>query len=105
MILYLSECNIGVDDKKKISYSFRLIFVDGLGVTLVIEDGQDFFLWMSVIMVAVVRRSSIDRFISFLEGLFFLEQVRVERMYSFELDGGIEEELEELEELEEDIYE
>ena len=105
MILYLPECNIGVDDKKKISYSFRLIPADGAGVTLAIEDGQDLSPWMSAIMAAAVRRSSIDRPISPLEGLFSLEQARAERMRSSELDGGIEEELEELEELEEDIYE
>lgn len=52
-------------------------------------------------MVAVVRRSSFGRFISFLEGLFSLEEVR-ERMRFVEIDGGIEEEEEE--ELE-DIYE
>lgn len=39
MILCLFECEIGVDDKKKISYSFRFILFDGFGVILVIEDG------------------------------------------------------------------
>lgn len=96
MILYLPECNIGVDDKKKISYSFRLIPADGPGVTLAIEDGQDLSPWMSAIMAAAVRRSSIDRPVSPLEGLFSLEQARAERMRGSELDGGI---------VEEDIYE
>ena len=71
-------------------------------MTLAIEDGQDLSPWMSAIMAAAVRRSSIDRPISPLEGLFSLEQARAERMRSSELDGGIEEEHEELEE---DIYE
>lgn len=101
MILYLPECNIGVDDKKKISYSFRLIPADGPGVTLAIEDGQDLSPWMSAIMAAAVRRSSIDRPVSPLEGLFSLEQARAERMRGSELDGGIVEEESE----EEDIYE
>ncbi|KAJ7379636.1 hypothetical protein OS493_014032 [Desmophyllum pertusum] len=101
MILYLPDCNIGVDDKKKISYSFRLIPADGPGVTLAIEDGHDLSPWMSAIMAAVVRRSSIDRPSSPLEGLhlFTLEQARAEKMRNAELDGGgIEEEMD-------DIYE
>ena len=101
MILYLPDCNIGVDDKKKISYSFRLIPADGPGVTLAIEDGHDLSPWMSAIMAAAVRRSSIDRPSSPLEGLhlFTLEQARAEKMRNAELDGGgIEEEMD-------DIYE
>lgn len=104
MILYLPECNIGVDDKKKISYSFRLIPAEGPGVTLAIEDGQDLSPWMSAIMAAAVRRSSIDRPISPLEGLFTLEQARAEKMRGADVDGAKEEQEEELEE-EEDIYE
>ncbi|XP_078372676.1 uncharacterized protein LOC144656322 isoform X2 [Oculina patagonica] len=102
MILYLPECNIGVDDKKKISYSFRLIPPDGPSVTLAIEDGHDLSPWMSAIMAAAVRRSSIDRPVSPLEALFTLEQARAERMRGAEVDGGIEEEEEEEEE---DFYE
>ena len=101
MILCLPDCDIGVDDKKKISYSFRLTPSDGPGVTLAIEDGQDLSPWMSAIMAAAVRRSSLGRPISPLEGLFSLEEAR-ERMRSAEIDGGIEEEEEEAWE---DIYE
>ena len=101
MILYLPDCNIGVDDKKKISYSFRLTPSDGQGVTLAIEDGHDLSPWMSAIMAAAVRRSSIDRPSSPLEGLFSLEQARAERMRHSDVDGGIEEEEEESE----NIYE
>ena len=91
MIIDLLGCDIGVDDKKKISYSFRLTPKEGPGVSLAIEDGQDLSPWMSAIMAAVVRRGSADRPISPLESAYSLEQARAEKAArGFEVDGGIE---------------
>ena len=91
MIIDLLGCDIGVDDKKKISYSFRLTPKEGPGVSLAIEDGQDLSPWMSAIMAAVVRRGSVDRPISPLESAYSLEQARAEKAArGFEVDGGIE---------------
>ena len=95
MIIDLLGCDIGVDDKKKISYSFRLTPTEGPGISLAIEDGQDLSPWMSAIMAAVVRRGSTDRPTSPLEGAYSLEQARAERIRWAEVDGGIEEEEEE----------
>ena len=91
MIIDLLGCDIGVDDKKKISYSFRLTPKEGPGVSLAIEDGQDLSPWMSAIMAAVVRRGSVDRPISPLESAYSLEQARAEKAArGVEVDGGIE---------------
>ena len=91
MIIDLLGCDIGVDDKKKISYSFRLTPKEGPGVSLAIEDGQDLSPWMSAIMAAVVRRGSVDRPISPLESAYSLEQARAEKAArGFEVDGGTE---------------
>ena len=97
MIIDLLGCDIGVDDKKKISYSFRLTPKEGPGVSLAIEDGQDLSPWMSAIMAAVVRRGSIDRPNSPLDGAYTLEQARAERTRSAEVDGETEKEDEVLE--------
>lgn len=101
MIIDFLGCDMGVDDKKKISYSFRLIFKEGLGILFVIEDGQDLFFWMSVIMVVVVRRGSIDRLNSLFDSVFILEKIMVERIYSSEEDGEKVKEVE----VEENYYE
>lgn len=91
MIIDLLGCDIGVDDKKKISYSFRLTPKEGPGVSLAIEDGQDLSPWMSAIMAAVVRRGSVDRPISPLESAYSLEQARAEKAArGFQVDGGME---------------
>lgn len=97
MIIELLGCDIGVDDKKKISYSFRLTPKEGPGVSLAIEDGQDLSPWMSAIMAAVVRRGSIDRPNSPLDGAYTLEQARFEKMRGAEVDGEREKEDEEVE--------
>ena len=97
MIIDLLGCDIGVDDKKKISYSFRLTPKEGPSVSLAIEDGQDLSPWMSAIMAAVVRRGSIDRPNSPLDGAYTLEQARSEKMRGTEVDGEREKEDEELE--------
>ena len=97
MIIELLGCDIGVDDKKKISYSFRLTPKEGPGVSLAIEDGQDLSPWMSAIMAAVVRRGSTDRPTSPLDGAYTLEQARLEKMHGTEVDGEGEKEDEEME--------
>ena len=97
MIINLLGCDIAVDDKKKISYSFRLMPKEGPGISLAIEDGQDLSPWMSAIMAAVVRRGSVDRPNSPLEGAHTIEQARAERIHGTEVDGGMEKEDEDVE--------
>lgn len=79
MIIDLLGCEMGVDDKKKISHSFKLTPKEGPGVTLAIEDGQDLSPWMSAIMAAVVRRGSIERPSRPLESAFSLKQTLTDK--------------------------
>ena len=90
MIIDLPDCNIAIDDKKKISYSFRLNPAGGQGVSLAIEDGCDLSPWMSAIMAAAVRRSNVDRPNSPLDGAFSLEESRLERLHDNKVDGVIQ---------------
>lgn len=101
MIIDLLGCDMGVDDKKKISYSFRLTPKEGPGISLAIEDGQDLSPWMSAIMAAVVRRGSIDRPNSPLDSALTLEKIMAERTHSSEEDGEKAKEVE----VEENYYE
>ena len=98
-IIDLPSCNIGVDDKKKISYSFKLTAAGNPPVSLAIEDGQDLSPWMSAIMAAAVHRGSGYRPTSPLDNAFTLEQAqersfssppRERRTSEVELDGGHE---------------
>ncbi|KAK2557334.1 Actin filament-associated protein 1 [Acropora cervicornis] len=79
MIIDLLGCEMGVDDKKKISHSFKLTPKEGPGVTLAIEDGQDLSPWMSAIMAAVVRRGSIERPSRPLDSAFSLKQTLTDK--------------------------
>ena len=74
-ILNLPECDIAVDDKKKISHSFRLTPQGGNPVALAIEEGHDLSPWMSTIMAAVVRKS-MYRPTSPIDGAVALEEAR-----------------------------
>ena len=74
-ILNLPVCDIAVDDKKKISYSFRLTPQEGMPVALAIEEGQDLSPWMSTIMAAVVRKSTYQP-TSPIEGALDLDEAR-----------------------------
>ena len=73
-IIDLPSCEIGVDDKKKISYSFKLSAAGSPPVSLAIEDGQDLSPWMSAIMAAAVYRGTGFRPTSPLENAFPLRQ-------------------------------
>ena len=64
-----------MDDKKKISYSFRLTPHGGNPVALAIEEGHDLSPWMSTIMAAVVRKK-MYRPTSPIEGAVDLEEAQ-----------------------------
>ncbi|XP_031563584.1 uncharacterized protein LOC116299089 isoform X2 [Actinia tenebrosa] len=75
-IIDLPNCDIGVDDKKKISYSFRLQQTGAPLVQLAIEAGHDLSPWMSAIMAAAVRRGKTYRPTSPLENTCSLEEAQ-----------------------------